>query len=285
MQSQRRNCLLIYFKITSRHRTTTLPSHFFNKLGKRRRNANESTRIYQLTLTSHITRLLWEYCVSEQKQQLCPVPKEPGETLCLSCQAFAYQHSCKPQIDPKPPCFIQTLSSFPTPVGTTDPSGTSLSTAPGGLAPSHSQGQLQSRRSEMYRWQVREGDSWDLATTGQSKQTLSSSASWADCLQITYCSQSKTPGSWDNPSDMPWCPGWADIQDGYNSNNKCWCLVKSLISCKYLSEVNAKLTVLKNLCPAHFCSGQVQNFPKFWLCLQEIEGNSQRFSLHFIFQP
>lgn len=114
MQSQRHNCLLIYFKITSRHWTITLPSHFFNKLGKRRRNANESTRFYQLTLTSHITRLFWEYCVKEQKWQLCPVPKEPGETLCLSCQGFAYQHSCKPQTDPKSPCFIQTLSSFPT---------------------------------------------------------------------------------------------------------------------------------------------------------------------------
>lgn len=92
MQSQRHNGLLIYFKITSRHRTTTLPPHFFNKLGKRRRNANKSTRIEQLTLTSHITWLLWEYCVRDQKWQPCPVPKEPEKTFCLSCQGFAQQH-------------------------------------------------------------------------------------------------------------------------------------------------------------------------------------------------
>lgn len=110
---------------------------FFNTLGKRRRNANESSTIYQLTLTSRITRLLREYRVREQKWQLCPVPNEPGEALCLSCPGFAHQHSSKPQTDPKSACFTQTPPNSPVRCGsTTDPSTASLSAAPGGdLAP------------------------------------------------------------------------------------------------------------------------------------------------------
>lgn len=153
---------------------------FFNKLGKIRRNANQSTRITQGQNSPANTDVPHHVAPLEILYESAKMAKRQ-ETPCI-CPAWAvvYQQCYKPQTDPKSACFNQTLSSFQTYVYgtvcfTIDSSITCLNTPPGGrLALSHSQpcrwGQLQSRRSEMCRWYDREGESRDLAATGGDKQ-------------------------------------------------------------------------------------------------------------------
>ena len=100
----------------------------------------------------------------------------------------------------------------------------------------------------------------------EAKHDPSSNASWAACLQITYfVPNAKHQGVGITPvMSQLWVP-WAPP-----------------------SQVNAKIIIMKNLCLAHFCSSQAQNpFLKLraCLCLQEMEGSSRHFSLHFSFQP
>lgn len=129
---------------------------------------------------SHVTRLLWKYCVREQK--LSPESKDAEDRLRSILPGLLYTSiTINHRLIPSQFALNKPLSSFHTYhiYGTVritiDSSITCLNTPPEGrLALSHSQpcrqGQLQCRSSEMCRWYDKEGESSDLAVTGGGKQ-------------------------------------------------------------------------------------------------------------------
>lgn len=157
----------------------------FNKQGKIKRNANQSTRITQgqnspaNTDVPHHIAPLEILC---ERAKMAIEPRILTEDTLRSILPGLLHTSIAIHHRPIPSQFAlnEPLSSFHTYIygtvcSTIDSGITCLNTPPEGrLALSHSQpcrqGQLQRRRSEMCRWYDKEGESRDLVVTSGGKQ-------------------------------------------------------------------------------------------------------------------